>query len=81
VAANGPLVVDDLELVLRAALDGIGLVFVAEHEASPYLAEGKLVRVLQDWRQPFPGFFLYYPSRRQQTAALAAVVKVLRFDE
>jgi DNA-binding transcriptional LysR family regulator len=78
VAVNGPLIVDDLELVVRAALDGIGLVFVAEHEAAPYLAEGKLVRVLQDWCQPFPGFFIYYPSRRQQTAALSALVEVLR---
>jgi len=78
VAVNGPLIVDDLELVVRAALDGIGLVFVAEHEVAPYLAEGKLVRVLQDWCQPFSGFFLYYPSRRQQTAALSALVEVLR---
>jgi DNA-binding transcriptional LysR family regulator len=78
VAVHGPLIVDDLELVVRAALDGIGLVFVGEHEAATYLAEGKLVRVLQDWCQPFPGFFIYYPSRRQQTAALAALVEVLR---
>jgi len=78
VAVNGPLIVDDLELVVRAALDGIGLVFVAEHEIAPYLAEGKLVRVLQDWCQPFAGFFIYYPSRRQQTAALSALVEVLK---
>ena len=78
VAVNGPLIVDDLELVVRAALDGIGLVFVAEHEVAPYLAGGKLVRVLQDWCQPFAGFFIYYPSRRQQTAALSALVEVLK---
>src|SRR4051794_8521672 len=78
VAVNGPLIVDDLELVVQAALDGIGLVFVAEHEIAPYLAEGNLVRVLQDWCQPFAGFFIYYPSRRQQTAALSALVEVLR---
>jgi len=78
VAVNGPLIVDDLELIVRAALDGIGLVFVAEHEIAPYLAEGKLVRVLQDWCQPFAGFFIYYPSRRQQTAALSALVEVLK---
>jgi DNA-binding transcriptional LysR family regulator len=78
VAVNGPLIVDDLELVLRAALDGIGLVFVGEHEAAPYLAEGRLIRVLQDWCQPFPGFYIYYPSRRQHTAALSALIEVLR---
>lgn len=78
VAVNGPLIVDDAELVMQGALQGLGLAFVAEHEAASYLAEGKLLRVLQEWCQPFPGFFLYYPSRRQQTAALTAVVNVLR---
>ena len=78
VAVNGPLIVDDTELVFQAALQGVGLAFVAEHEVAPYLEKGKLVRVLQDWCQPFPGFFIFYPSRRQQTAALTALVSVLR---
>jgi len=78
VAVRGPLIVDDLRLVLRAALDGIGLAFVAESDVGEPLAEGTLIRVLQDWCQPFPGFFLYYPSRRQQTPALAALVSTLR---
>jgi DNA-binding transcriptional LysR family regulator len=78
VAVNGPLVVDDLALVIQGALQGVGLVFVAEHEVTSYLEDGLLVRVLQDWCQPYPGFFIYYPSRRQQTAALSALVSVLR---
>lgn len=78
VAVSGPLIVDDLSLVLRAALDGMGLAFVNESEIASYLAEGKLVRVLQDWCQPYPGFFIYYPSRRQQTAALSALISILR---
>jgi DNA-binding transcriptional LysR family regulator len=78
VGVTGPLIVDDLGLVLRAALDGVGLAFVAETEVSDYLAEGTLVRVLQDWCQPYPGFFLYYPSRRQQPASLTALISVLR---
>jgi DNA-binding transcriptional LysR family regulator len=78
VAVEGPLVVDDLELVIRGALDGVGLAFVGEQEVSSYLEEGKLIRVLQDWCPPYAGFFIYYPSRRQQTAALAALVSVLR---
>jgi DNA-binding transcriptional LysR family regulator len=80
VAVHGPLIVDDLELVTRAALDGVGLAFVAEQEIARHLADGTLVRVLQDWCQPYPGFFIYYPSRRQQTAALAALIDVLRAD-
>jgi DNA-binding transcriptional LysR family regulator len=78
VGVTGPLIVDDLGLVLRAALDGVGLAFVAETDVPGYLVEGTLLRVLQDWCQPYPGFFLYYPSRRQQTAALAALINVLR---
>jgi DNA-binding transcriptional LysR family regulator len=78
VGVTGPLIVDDLGLVLRAALDGVGLAFVVETEVSDYLAEGTLLRVLQDWCQPYPGFFLYYPSRRQQTASLTALISVLR---
>ncbi len=78
VGVHGPLIVDDLGLVLRAALDGIGLAFVAESDVPEHLAEGRLLRVLQDWCQPYPGFFLYYPSRRQQTPALAALVSTLR---
>lgn len=78
VAVNGSLIVDDSELVFQGALQGVGLAFVAEHEVAPFLAEGRLVRVLQDWCQPFPGFFIYYPSRRQQTAALTALVHILR---
>ena len=42
------------------------------------LEAGSLARVLEDWCQPFPGFFLFYPSRRQQTASLAALISVLR---
>jgi DNA-binding transcriptional LysR family regulator len=78
VAVSGPLVVDDVEVMTRAAIDGVGLAFMTEEHASPYLASGVLVRVLEDWCPPFPGYFLYYPSRRQQPAALAALVETLR---
>jgi DNA-binding transcriptional LysR family regulator len=78
VAVSGPLIVDDLDLVVRAALDGVGLAYMSEENAAPHLASGALVSMLEDWCQPFPGFFLYYPSRRQQPAALSALIKVLR---
>jgi DNA-binding transcriptional LysR family regulator len=78
VAVNGPLIVNDVELVVRAAIDGVGLVFMSEDRAAPHLVSGALVRVLEDWCQPFPGFFLYYPSRRQQPAALSALINALR---
>ncbi|HEX3744451.1 MAG TPA: LysR family transcriptional regulator [Bryobacteraceae bacterium] len=78
VAVNGPLIVDDVEILIRAAMDGIGLAFVSDERVASQLASGELIRVLEDWCQPFPGFFLYYPSRRQQPAALAALIKALR---
>ena len=78
VAVNGPLIVDDVEIVIRAAIDGIGLAFMSEEHAAPHIESGALVRVLEDWCQPFPGFFLYYPSRRQQPAALSALINTLR---
>jgi DNA-binding transcriptional LysR family regulator len=50
--------------VIEAAVDGAGLAWVAEDRITEHLASGALVRVLEDWCLPFPGFFLYYPSRR-----------------
>jgi len=78
VAVNGPLIVDDEEILVRAAVDGVGLAFVSDERVAPQLAGGDLIRVLEDWCQLFPGFFLYYPSRRQQPAALTALIDVLR---
>ena len=78
VAVNGSLVVDDVELMIRAAIDGVGLAFMSDDRAAPHLASGALVRVLEDWCPPFAGFFLYYPSRRQQPAALSALINTLR---
>jgi DNA-binding transcriptional LysR family regulator len=78
IAVKGPVVVDDVDLVIRAALDGVGLAYVGEDRAASHLRSGELVRVLESWCQPFPGFFLYYPSRRQRPAALAALIETLR---
>src|SRR5438034_567758 len=80
IAVNGPLIVDDVELVIRAALDGVGLAYLGEDRAALHLDSGALVRVLEQWCQPFPGFFLYYPSRRQQPAALSALIDALRLE-
>ncbi|HTQ10455.1 MAG TPA: LysR substrate-binding domain-containing protein, partial [Fimbriimonadaceae bacterium] len=78
VAVDGPLNVDDVEISIRAAIDGVGLAFSLEEHVAPHLASGALVRVLEDWCPPFAGFFLYYPSRRQQPAALSALIETLR---
>jgi DNA-binding transcriptional LysR family regulator len=76
VVVSGPLTVDDTEIMIPAAIDGIGLAFSVEEHAAPHLASGALVRVLEDWRPPFAGYSLYYP--RQQPAALSALIEMLR---
>jgi DNA-binding transcriptional LysR family regulator len=78
IAVHGSLILDELELLIQAAIDGAGLAWVAEDRVAAHLASGTLVRVLEDWCPPFPGFFLYYPSRKQQPAALAAVIETFR---
>jgi len=74
VAVEGPLVFDDEEMVLNAALAGLGLAFLIEDHVTPLVKSGALTRVLDDWCPPFPGFFLYYPGRRQASPALAAFI-------
>jgi DNA-binding transcriptional LysR family regulator len=80
IAVNGSLLLDELELVIQAAVDGAGLAWVAEDQITEHLASGALVRVLDEWCPPFPGFFLYYPSRRQRPAALSALIDTLRLE-
>jgi DNA-binding transcriptional LysR family regulator len=65
--------------VVDAALAGMGLAFVLEDVVRPYIADGKLVRVLEDWCETFPGYHLYYPSRRQPSPAFALIVDALRY--
>jgi DNA-binding transcriptional LysR family regulator len=78
ISVNGPLLLDELDLVIQAAISGAGLAWVSEDRVMDHLATGALVRVLEDWCPPFPGFFLYYPTRKHQPAALTALISVLR---
>jgi DNA-binding transcriptional LysR family regulator len=78
VEVTGPLILDSADLMIRAAIDGLGLTFSFEEYVAPEIACGALVRVLDEWCPPFPGYFLYYPSRRQQPAALSALIDTLR---
>ena len=79
VRMNGPLIINDGQILEAAALDGLALAYTFESQVSQYIADGRLIRVLEDWCQPFPGFHLYYPSRRQHRAAFALLVEALRF--
>ena len=79
VRVEGQLVFNNSALRLNAALNGFGLAYMPEDLVQHYLANGQLVRVLADWCPTFPGYHLYYPSRRQPTPAFALLVDALRY--
>jgi len=81
VSPQGPASFDDPGLVIQAVLDGAGIGTAIEETLTDLIAEGRLVQVLRDWCPSFPGYFLYYPSRRNQPAALAALIGTLRVSE
>jgi DNA-binding transcriptional LysR family regulator len=78
VRVDGQLVFNDLGQSLNAALAGLGLAYLPDDVAQPHLARGRLKLVLEDWCPPFPGYHLYYPSRRQSSPAFALLVDALR---
>ena len=78
VKVDGPLTFNEPALMLEAAVDGLGVAYVLEDQASPLIAEGRLMRLFADWSPAFPGYFLYYPSRRQIPPVLAALIATLR---
>ena len=75
---TGPLTFNEPELMLEAALDGLGVAYIVQAMAQPHIASGRLVHLLQDWTPPFAGYFLYYPSRRQMPPTLSALIEALR---
>lgn len=80
VRVDGPLIFNTSPHIVLAALDGLGIAFLPEEEFAPHIAEGRLVRVLEDWCPPFAGYHLYYPSRRQPSPAFSLVLEVLRYS-
>ena len=81
VSPQGPASFDDPELVIQAVLDGVGIGTAMEETIADLIAKGRLVQVLKDWCPSFPGYFIYYPSRRNQPAALAALINALRISD
>lgn len=79
VRVDGPLIVNDMNLMVRGALSGLGLSIVMEDQVRAEVADGRLIRVLEDWSPPFPGYHLYYPSRRQPTPAFTVLIEALRY--
>jgi DNA-binding transcriptional LysR family regulator len=78
VEVSGPLIVADSEILMRGARAGLGIAFLLESMVASELASGTLLRMLEDWCPPFPGFYIYYPSRKHVPAALKAFVDFVR---
>lgn len=78
IAVDGPFVTNSQEMMLQAAIDGVGIAYVLDGHAEPHVEAGRLVRLLEDWCPFYPGLFLYYPSRRQMPAALRAFIDFTR---
>ncbi|CFQ98949.1 LysR family transcriptional regulator [Yersinia frederiksenii] len=80
VRVDGQLTFNSLRQRIDAATIGFGLTFVPEDSVRAEIASGSLVRVLTEWCEPFPGYYLYYPSRRQHTTAFSLFIEALRYQ-
>lgn len=79
VRVDGQLIFNTSPSIVDAAVAGLGIAFLPEEEFSPHLEEGRLVRALEDWCPPFPGYYLYYPSRKQPSHAFSLILDALRW--
>ena len=81
VRVEGQLVFNTIAMRLEAVLQGLGLAYMPENLVLEHVAQGRLVRVLEDWCEPFSGYHLYYPSRRQSSPAFTLVRDTLRYRD
>lgn len=79
VRVDGQLVFNNIAMRLDAVRRGFGLAYMPEDQVAEQIARGELIRVLEDWCAPFPGYHLYYPNRRHASPAFALVVEALRY--
>lgn len=80
VAVEGSLITNDLDHLMRAALNGLGISYMLEDYMAPHIAAGRLVPLLEGWSLPFAGFHIFYPSRHQMPPKLRAFITFLRAD-
>ena len=78
ISVDGRVMVDDPDLAVRAAVDGLGIAYTIEALAEPFLRSGHLVRVLEEWSPSVQGLFLYYSGHRQVPATLRALIDMIR---
>lgn len=80
VRVEGQLTFNNLQSRIDAALSGLGLSFVPEDSILKEVSDGRLIKVLEDWCEPFPGYYLYYPSRKQHTVAFIKLLEIIRYQ-
>lgn len=80
IAVKGPIVVDEPEMLTPIALAGVGIAYQFARQVDGWLASGQLVQLLPEWTPAFPGFYVYYPSRKQMASPLRAFVDYLRVE-
>src|ERR1700722_18860300 len=78
VAVEGPIIANSKEFCLQAALDGVGIAFPTDQLSAPHILAGRLVRLLERWSAPFPGFHLCFPAQRQMAPPLRAFIDAVR---
>jgi len=78
IAVEGPLIVDEPQVLVRAAMDGLGIAYLFESQVAEALRDGRLLSLLTAWTPPFPGFYLYYPANRQMPRPLRAFIDFAR---
>ena len=78
VAVDGPLISNQKDFGVQAAVDGIGIAFASRQLIDSHIAEGRLVALLEAWSAPFPGYYLCYPAQRQMAPALRALIDTIR---
>ena len=78
VEVSGSLIASSREFGVRAAVDGVGVAFAVEEAIAPFVKDSRLVRLLEPWSAPFPGFYLCYPQQRNMAAALRAFIDALQ---
>ncbi|QHF44867.1 LysR family transcriptional regulator [Pseudomonas sp. S35] len=79
VRVEGAFTFNSGSMLVAAALDGFGIAYVTNDYVDPLIADGRLVKVLEDWSAPFAGYHLYYPGRKSKSPAFALVVEALRY--
>ncbi|WP_417762393.1 LysR substrate-binding domain-containing protein [Shewanella sp.] len=78
---NNSLILNTASTGIQAVLDSMGIFYTLEDAVMPYINDGRLLRLLEEWCPPFPGFYLYYPSRNHRSQAFSLFLEEVRYQK